>query len=294
MKIQDLKQYPITDYLQSLGYKSKREGTRLLYHSPLRNDSKPSLSVTPSINVWTDYANGRRGDIIDLIRYLHDFDFTTACNHLQSMATGLNYTPPKNFSSSFGNQDINPKNKITIDNVKPLQTNSLIAYCESRSIPFHIAYKFLFEVHYINNGKRYYSLGFRNDKSGFELRNQHFKGCTHPKAITTFDVPDSKGIYLFEGFFDFLSALAFFGTSKPLNTVIVLNSLSLLPQAKERLNKAETIHTFLDRDDAGTKAVEKLRADNLSIVDRSIIYDGYNDFNDYLNRHTTTKKHEKG
>jgi DNA primase len=284
MKIQDLKQYPITDYLQSLGYKSKREGTRLLYQCPLRTDTNPSLSVTPSINVWTDYANGRRGDIIDLIRYLHDFDFTTACNHLETMATGLNYSPPKNSFYSFGKQDINPKNTITINTVKPLQSNSLIAYCESRKIPFNVAFKFLNEVHYSNNGKSYYSLGFMNDKGGFELRNEKFKGCTTPKGITTFEVPESKTVYLFEGFFDFLSALAFFGTSKPLNTVIVVNSLSCLPHAKERLNKAKTIHTFLDRDSSGLKAVEKLRTDGMDLVDRSVIYEGYKDFNEFLNR----------
>jgi Toprim-like len=197
--------------------------------------------------------------------------------------SGVNPLPENSFSFC-GNVVIEPKNTITISTVKPLQSNSLIAYCESRKIPFNVAFKFLNEVHYTNNGKSYYSLGFRNDKGGFELRNQSFKGCTHPKTITTFEVPESKTVYLFEGFFDFLSAMAFFGTSKPLNTVIVLNSLSLLSQAKERLNKAETIHTFLDRDDAGTKAVEKLRTDKVNIVDRSVIYDGYNDFNEYLNR----------
>jgi hypothetical protein len=160
----------------------------------------------------------------------------------------------------------------------------LIAYCESRKIPFHIAHKFLHEVHYSNNGKRYYSLGFRNDKGGFELRNEKFKGCTHPKTITTFEVPESKTVYLFEGFFDFLSALAFFGTSKPRNTVVVVNSLSCLPHAKERLKQAETMHTFLDRDSSGIKAVEKLRLENHCIVDRSVIYEGYKDFNEFLKR----------
>lgn len=291
MKIQDLKQYPITDYLQSLGLEPvKSVGKELVYYSPKTQEKTPSFFVNPSKNVFFDYSSNEKGDVIRLVQYLKGLDFTTACNHLEKFGQDFVNTIPENSFSFCGNEVINHKNTITIETVKPLQANSLIEYCQSRNIPFHIAFKFLHEVHYSNNGKRYYSLGFRNDKGGFELRNQYFKGCTTPKAITTFEVPNSKGVYLFEGFFDFLSALAFFGTSKALNTVIVLNSLSLLPQAKERLNKAEIIHTFLDRDKHGLATVEKLRNDKINIVDRSIIYNGYNDFNEYINRDLLEKR----
>lgn len=288
MKIQDLKQYPITDYLQSLGLEPvKSVGKELVYYSPKTNEQTPSFFVNPSKNVFFDYSSNENGDVIRLVQYLQGLDFTTACNYLEKISNGLINPFTQNSFSFCGNEGINPKNTIMIDTVKPLQSNSLIAYCDSRKIPFHIAFKFLSEVHYTNNGKKYYSLGFRNDKGGFELRNQHFKGCTAPKAITTFEVPNSKNVYLFEGFFDFLSALAFFGTSKALNTVIVLNSLSLLPQAKERLNNAEIIHTFLDRDKQGVATFEKLRIEKPCTLDRSVIYEGYKDFNDYLNRQIT-------
>ncbi len=221
-------------------------------------------------------------NIIRLVQYLEGLDFTTACNHLEKIGNGFVNLFPQNPFSFCGNEVINPKNTITIETIKPLQSNSLIAYCESRKIPFHIAFTFLNEVHYLNNGKRYFSLGFGNDKGGFELRNEYFKGCTTPKGITTFEVSESKGVYLFEGFFDFLSALSFFGTSKPLNTVIVLNSLSLLPQAKERLKNAEIVHTFLDRDSQGVKAVEKFKIEGVNFLDRSVIYDKFKDFNEFL------------
>ena len=285
MKIQDLKQYPITEYLQSLGLEPvKSVGKELVYYSPKTNEITPSFFVNPYKNVFFDYSSNENGDVIRLVQYLQGLDFTTACNHLEKFGNrGVNSFPENSFSFC-GNEVISTNNTITIDTVKPLQSNSLIAYCESRKIPFHIAYKFLHEVHYSNNGKAYYSLGLKNDKGGFELRNEKFKGCTHPKTITTFEVPESKMVYLFEGFFDFLSALSFFSTSKPLNTVIVVNSLSCLPHAKERLNKAEMIHTFLDRDSSGIKAVEKLRTDGINVVDRSVIYEGYKDFNEFLNR----------
>ena len=285
MKIQDLKQYPITDYLQSLGLEPvKSVGKELVYYSPKTNEKTPSFFVNPSKNLFKDHSGGNGGDVICLVQYLENLDFTNSCKRLEEITNGLILQPSENSLFLSRNVVISPKHTTTIEDVKPLKHQTLIDYCQTRKIPFHVAYKFLSEVHYSNNGKRYYSLGFRNDKGGFELRNQHFKGCTAPKAITTFEVPESKTVYLFEGFFDFLSALAFFGTSKPLNTVIVLNSLSLLPQAKERLNKAEIIHTFLDRDKQGIATVEKLRMEKHSIVDRSVIYEGYKDFNDYLNR----------
>jgi hypothetical protein len=287
MKIQDLKQYKITYYLQSLGFEPvKSVGKELVYYSPKTEEKTPSFFVNPSKNVFFDYSSNERGDVIRLVQYLQGLDFTTACNHLEKIGNGLVNPFPENSFSFCGNEIISPKspNTTIIKTVKPLQSNSLISYCESRKIPFHIAYKYLSEVHYTNNGKSYYSLGFKNDKGGYDLRNQSFKGCTAPKGITTIEIPESKIIYLFEGFFDFLSALAFFGTSKPLNTVIVLNSLTTLPQVKERLNNAEMIHTFLDRDCSGTKAVEKLRTDGMDVVDRSVIYEGYKDFNEFISK----------
>ena len=105
MKIQELKQYQITDYLQGLGFEPvKSVGNSLVYYSPKRTEKTPSFYVTPSRNVWTDYGNGSRGDIIDLIKYLYDFDCTTACKHLENIVNGLAYSLPKNSFSSFGNE----------------------------------------------------------------------------------------------------------------------------------------------------------------------------------------------
>jgi hypothetical protein len=284
MKIQEIKEVQITDYLQSLGIEPvKSKGNELVYYSPKTNEKTPSFFVNPSKNVFFDYSSNESGDVIRLCQYLQGLDFYSACKYLEEIINGNVSNFSKNHFSFCRNENDLEPNTITINTVKPLQANSLIAYCETRKIPFHIAYKYLSEVHYSNKGKSYFSLGFRNDKGGFELRNQMFKGCTAPKGITTFEVPESKDVYLFEGFFDFLSALAFFGTSKPSNTVIVLNSLSQLSQAKERLNKAEIIHTFLDRDKQGIETVQKLKMEKTCIWDRSEIYQSYKDFNEFIN-----------
>lgn len=282
MKISDLKQYPIIDYLQSLGLEPvKSSGKELVYYSPKTNEKSPSFFVNLNKNVFFDYSSNESGDIIRLVQYLNDFDFTTACKHLETMRNGSVFQSDENSFSFCRKSPESNVNTISINTVKPLQANSLISYCESRKIPFQIAYKYLKEVHYTNNNKSYYSLGFVNDKGGFELRNQHFKGCTTPKGITTFEVPESKDVYLFEGFFDLLSAFVFFGTSKTSNTVIVLNSIVNIEKAKGRLKESEKIHCFLDRDVQGIKAVEKL-SETFQVIDRSKIYQDFKDFNDFL------------
>jgi hypothetical protein len=283
MKIQEIKEVKITDYLQSLGIEPvKSKGKELVYYSPKTKEKTPSFFVNPSKNVFYDYSSNESGDVIRLCQSLQGLDFHSACNHLEKFGKGLQSEFSKNsFSFCRNENDLEP-NTITVTNVKPLESTPLIAYCESRKIPFHIAYKYLNEVQYTNSGKQYFSLGFRNDKGGFELRNQFFKGCTAPKGITTIEVPESKDVYLFEGFFDFLSALAFFGTSKPSNTVIVLNSLSQLSKAQERLNKAQIIHTFLDRDKQGIATVQKLKMEKTCVWDRSDIYEKHKDFNEFI------------
>ncbi len=286
MKISELKQFQIVDFLKSLGLEPvKSTGKELVYYSPKTNEKTPSFFVNPNKNVFCDYSSNERGDIIRLVQYLNDFDFTTACKYLETIGNGYVFQSDANSFSFCGkplhDNPTTPPNTISINNVKPLQANSLISYCEGRKIPFQIAYKYLKEVHYTNNNKSYYSLGFVNDRGGFELRNQHFKGCTTPKGITTFEVPESKDVYLFEGFFDLLSAFVHFGTSKALNTVIVLNSLTNIEKAKERLKEAQKIHCFLDRDIQGIKAVVKL-SEIFQVIDKSKIYQDYKDFNDFI------------
>lgn len=292
MKIQELKQYQITDYLQGLGFEPvKSVGNSLVYYSPKRTEKTPSFYVTPSRNVWTDYGNGSRGDIIDLIKYLYDFDCTTACKHLENIVNGLAYSLPKNSFSSFGNEVSSHKNTIIIKTVKPLQANSLIAYCESRKIPFHLAYKYLNEVHYTNNGKSYYSLGLKNDEGGFELRSKQFQGGNSPKTITTINVPESKNICVFESFFDFLSALVFYETDRPKCTTIILNSTNNLTKAFPQLATAKVIYSFMDLDDnqTGQKTTQKMRDEGLNVLDQSKIYKGCKDFNEFLIKNYISK-----
>jgi hypothetical protein len=93
---------------------------------------------------------------------------------------------------------------------------------------------------------------------------------------------------VFEGCFDFLSALADhkqdrFGDGN----VIVLNSLSLLDRATARIQAQVTdanlnlVWSYLDRDKAGQEATAKIITAFDDAHDQSILYDGFKDYSEY-------------
>jgi hypothetical protein len=129
---------------------------------------------------------------------------------------------------------------------------------------------------------RYSNIAFRNDSGGFELRNREFKGSLAPKTITT--IPGTgNDLNLFEGFFDYMSALVYFKTPRLKNTTIILNSLANIKKARPAIEKAELINLFLDNDPAGTGAANNLQAMFGNCINRSLeLYPDFHDFNDLV------------
>jgi DNA primase len=102
-------------------------------------------------------------------------------------------------------------------------------------------------------------------------------------GIKTFAVAGSKSVSIFEGMFDFLSAIEYC-KRPPRCTAIVLNSVSNLSKAMPQLTGATKIYSYLDNDDAGRKATQKMIDVGLNVIDQSKIYEGYKDFNEFLNK----------
>ena len=64
---------------------------------------------------------------------------------------------------------------------------------------------------------------------------------------------------------------------------LVLNSVSNIQKALERLSQYESILCFLDNDEAGRNAYLQLSKElGKSITDASTLYNGYKDLNEYL------------
>ncbi|WP_138990809.1 toprim domain-containing protein [Larkinella sp. C7] len=275
--IQFAKAVAIEDYLAYRGFKpASQRGQRLVYYSPFRTESTPSFSVNTAINRYKDFGSSEAGDdVIRLVQQLNGCSFSTAVAELSQFA-GLENKPHFSFSGQIQHTAITEE----IHSVKLLANTHLIRYVESRKISFPIARRYCQEVYYSQQGKNLFALGFANDRGGYALRNGvGTKRNLGPAGYTTIDVPKSTTINLFEGVFDFLSALEYYGRSTPTFPTLVLNSTTNLESALPVLESYKQINAFFDNDSAGQIALSKLSKLELSIVNRSMLYANHKDFN---------------
>lgn len=86
---------------------------------------------------------------------------------------------------------------------------------------------------------------------------------------------------VFEGFIDYLSAL----TLGIINVAdaIILNSVCNVNKAIPIIKDYTVINFYLDNDNAGISTlVELTKQFGSAVIDRSALYSGYNDLNEYL------------
>ena len=279
-----IKQIPITDYLQTLGNNPvNQSGKELIYYSPYNQEATPSFMVDPIKNVFHDHSGeGEKGDIIRLVQYLSGCSFVDAVKTLQRF-DGKSINAPFSFRGLTSSKPESAR--IEIVSVQPLRNRALWAYITSRKISPTVAANYLNEVHYQLKEKRYYAVGFRNDKGGFALRNAYFQNCTSPNWFTLIPAQATNAVNVFEGVFDFLSCCEYFGISKLKNPTIILNSLSFLNEALPIVSRYQTVNAFLDNDKAGKGALSRLVSECTTVRDCSHYYPNSKDFNDFLIHH---------
>ena len=147
------------------------------------------------------------------------------------------------------------------------------------------------ELHFTNNGRPFFAIGFPNMAGGYEVRNSFFKGCIAPKDITHIrqqGEPREKCL-VFEGFMDYLSFLTLRMKNCPTmpdldrQDYVILNSTVNVPKAIDVLYPYERIHCMLDNDKAGYEATRAIELEySYRVRDFSHNYRGYSDLNDYL------------
>ena len=286
--IKEIKSIPLATFLSQLGHEpTMRKGSRLWYMSPLRHEHTPSFKVDTTLNCWYDFGIGKGGNIIDLATELYhstDLRYLMSCIADRCAVPSAQTVASTSFQrhSAPGFQDIS---------VVPLRSRALVAYLQERGIPAHIAMANCQQIHYSCRGKRYYAVAFENQLGGYEIRNRYFKGCTAPKDFSIRRVRDgpSTECAVFEGFIDYLSAL----TLGIINGVdaIILNSVSNVNKTIHVLKDYTAINCYLDNDNAGTMALSGLTAIYGSTVfDRSTLYSGFNDLNEYLTHQSSTTR----
>lgn len=270
--IKQVKQLPIDGYLSSIGIEPVKTGNQLVYYSPFTNEKTPSFYVSLKKNLFNDYSSGKGGSIIDLVMLLENCTFPEAAKKLHDK-------DPLSFS--FSRKERTSTDPIKVTAIKELENSNLIAYANSRAISTPLAKQYLKEIHYTNKRRDFYAIGFKNDAGGYELRSgSNFKGKT-ANGITTID-KGTKAIALFEGFFDFLSALEYYKLETPNVTTIILNTTVNLRIALPLL-LSKKVNCFLDNDKAGFDTIQKLINNKILVVNQSaIIYPKSKDFNDFL------------
>lgn len=275
--IRAAKQIAIADYLAFKGFQPVgQHGQRLVYYSPFRQESTPSFWVNPAINRYKDFGSSETGDdVIRLVQRLNSASFAQAVDELSRFA-GLESKPGFSFSGPVHAHTT----QATIRSIKLLSNPHLIRYVESRKICYPTARRYCQEIYYQQGEKNLFALGFANHKGGYVLRNGvGAKRNLGPAGYTLIDGPTAGSINVFEGVFDFLSALEYYGQQTPTFPTLVLNSTTNLESAFPLLESYQRVNAYLDNDTAGKATLERLSNNGLCVADRSRLYAEHKDFN---------------
>jgi DNA primase len=286
MNIDELRQIPLVDFLNRLGYQpTGRDSKGLWYYAPYRNERKPSFHVNPHKNLWFDFGTGAGGDIFSLAGEMSgQSDFLRQADYIaekMQLPVAKPYIPmPFKEEPTFSNIEISK-----------LEHPALLKYLADRGIPKEIAQRYCVQVDYELHSKKYYAIGFENNAHGYELRNPFFKGSFPPKEISHIANSNPR-CSVFEGFMDFLSAEKL-GLNDGSDTV-VLNSVANIGKAIPALSGYPLILCYLDNDVAGRAALARLQREfNGKVADKSSLYLNHKDLNEYLvavsQKQTTTK-----
>lgn len=295
----ELSDLSVDDVLRNYGQPVPEKGRMRL--SPFRNESHPSLSVKG--NLWYDFGSGEHGDSISLIMKLESCNFKEAAKIARGLMGDYIITPRCNYAAYPKKEEDKPKKEssLIITNVADKITkNSLLNYAASRGISPQTLEGKVSQVSFrfpSNPQTEYTAIGFKNNSGGWELRSKTTKVCSD-KDITTIE-GDSKSLFIFEGFFNYLSYVELLkGQGQELKgKVIVLNGVAQAAKAemdvfvskkvvcltdndKAGADCAKTIKKFQDPEDSETKF---LTWEDVFVKDREKFAKG-TDINDYLMR----------
>ena len=265
----------IVDTMAKLGHFPVRETEKEAWFlSPLRSETQASFKVSKTLNRWYDHGEGIGGNLIDLLCQLQKCSVREALGFLQNQDFDFSFQQPPSFKGNYQKQ-------IVIKKVKPIGHAALIDYLSARKIQLSKVHQYVKEVHFTMNNKNFFAIGFQNDKGGWELRNSFQKLCSSPKAITHLK-KGNDSVTVFEGFFDFLSALIFQPQWMVDNDYLVLNSLAFANSLEQLIAGYTTIYLALDNDSAGSKATTMLQRIFPKAIDCRSSYEGFKDINEKL------------
>ena len=270
--------------------------------SPLREEKTASFHINTKLNCWYDFGLGRGGNTLDFSQQFFGLEVAPTLQKMKDIFGSVSL-PNFSFQQQKYPTDLagEKEKKIEVISATDLTNQKLLDYGRGRGTPENILKRFCRQVSFSLYDKQYEAIGFPNDSGGWELRNACFKGSSSPKstsfftgdAITKLESSSEKSagekdhlsgaqsnpsmlnmgnqnspnnLYVFEGFFDFLSYQILLhqlqekqavGTLQPLqprSNFLVLNSLSFFHSSRSLMEKHASIFLFLDRGKSGMKA----------------------------------------
>ena len=288
-EIDAMRHIPLADFLARLGHEPvRRSGNELWYIAPYRGERTPSFRVNVAKQLWYDFGTGRGGDIFTLAgEFIGSGDFMEQVKFIAETAN-IPMPVPEVSKPTFQPKPSEP----AFEGVEtaPLFRSPLTDYLAERGISYAVASRYCCRVNYGVRGKRYFAVGFPNVTGGYEIRSRFFKGCVPPKDVSLVKMESSPTdvCSVFEGFMDFLSTVTL---GLETGDCLVLNSVANVEKAMRYLDGYKRIDCYLDRDEAGRRTLETLKEHyGERVCDRSALYDGCKDLNEYLQ--LTTKKEQ--
>lgn len=263
MNIEQAKTIAITQILEILNYKAqKKNGYKNCYFSPVRNEKTPSLWVDIKTNTWWDFGDvkWKGGDSIHLVRAWLDSqnencEVTDALRWMRNMTGFIPDIRPVTDP-----EEIPTEKTLVLREAKNLHDQKLIDYGASRGIPKSVMTAYFQQARIFNNktNKVFIALCMRNEAKGYELRTPYFKGCLGRKDISFIrgTQPKPPGIHIFEGAFDFVSAITQRDGNPFVDDCMILHSLSNLKKATAYIKNYgyANSYTWMDNDQPGKQA----------------------------------------
>ncbi|MEG9327849.1 toprim domain-containing protein [Salinimicrobium catena] len=267
----------IVSTLAKLGHFPNRKSEKEAWFlSPLRSETQASFKVSSKLNRWYDFGIGKGGNVVDLVCLIFECSVTEALAYLSN---GLPIISSPQIEPSTQEQKRRSKNKVL--EVRPIIKSSLEKYLHSRCIPIEVARTFCREIWYECNKREYYALGLQNVLGGWELRNLYCKTSTAPKSYSLIKGGWSELIVL-EGMFDLLSLATISPEQVQTSDLVILNSLSFLPEVSPLFEEYRSVTLYLDHDTSGREATKNVISNYSNCRDGSDFYKGYKDLNKKL------------
>ncbi|GAL82173.1 DNA primase [Algibacter lectus] len=266
--------FSIVKALEKLGHFPKKSNEKEAWFlSPFRSETQASFKVSKTKNRWYDHGEGIGGNVIDLVCKVLTCSIKEALSFLNGDTLFFSFQQQQNL--------LKKETGIDIIKVQEIEHPALIQYLNSRGISVSIANTYCKEVWYLYKASEFFTIGLKNDKGGWELRNKIFKNSSSPKSYTYIQ-NNNKQLIILEGMFDLLSFAIMEDVLLNTSDILVLNSISFIKDIEKFIHKYIIVHLYLDNDSAGKKATQYLMNKYEHVIDKSSSYRNYKDLNDVL------------